>query len=110
MALLYWLANARLKKLVELRTRELQESEQRQREVFDLAPVPIMVENYEALVPELAKMPPKWIHHPWEAPADVLGGAGVTLGDTYPHPIIDHDFARKRALQTYKASSQENAA
>ncbi len=61
-------------------------------------------------VPELAKMPPKWIHHPWEAPADVLGGAGVTLGDTYPHPIIDHDFARKRALQTYKASSQENAA
>ena len=55
-ALLYWLANARLKKLVELRTRELQESEQRQREVFDLAPVPIVVENYEALVPELAKI------------------------------------------------------
>ncbi len=47
-ALLGWLANARLKKLVEVRTRELQVSERRQREVFDLAPVPIVVENYAA--------------------------------------------------------------
>ena len=61
-------------------------------------------------VPELAKLPPKWIHHPWEAPAGVLSVAGVTLGDTYPQPIVDHDFARKRALETYKGSSQETAA
>lgn len=61
-------------------------------------------------VPELEKMPPKWIHHPWQAPADVLAAARVMLGDTYPQPIVDHDFARKRALETYKASSQETAA
>lgn len=61
-------------------------------------------------VPELANMPPKWIHQPWAASADVLAAAGVTLGATYPRPVVDHDFARKRALETYKASSQENAA
>ena len=54
LALLSWLANARLKKLVEARTRELQVSERKQREVFDLAPVPIVVENYEAFPPVLA--------------------------------------------------------
>jgi len=61
-------------------------------------------------VPELAKLPPKWIHHPWEASVDVLATAGVKLGDTYPQPIVDHDFARKRALEAYKGSSQETAA
>ena len=61
-------------------------------------------------VPELAGMPAKWVHHPWEAPTAVLNDAGVTLGKTYPEPIIDHDFARKRALETYKTSSQENPA
>jgi deoxyribodipyrimidine photo-lyase len=49
-------------------------------------------------VPELAALPAAWIHKPWEAPLDVLDQAGVTLGKTYPHPIIDHGFARKRAL------------
>lgn len=62
-----------------------------------------------AWVPELADIGPKWIHKPWEAPASVLEQAGVQLGETYPEPIIDHDFARKRALETYTASSQETA-
>lgn len=61
-------------------------------------------------VPELAEMPAKWIHHPWEAPASILTEAGVVLGETYPAPIIDHDFARKRALEAYKTSSQETSA
>jgi len=61
-------------------------------------------------VPELAKLAPKWIHRPWDAPADALASAGVTLGKTYPQPIVDHDFARKRALETYKTASQETAA
>lgn len=60
-------------------------------------------------VPELGEMPAKWIQKPWEAPTAVLADAGVTLGKTYPRPIIDHDFARKRALATYKTSSQEAA-
>jgi deoxyribodipyrimidine photo-lyase len=63
-----------------------------------------------AWAPELAAVPAKWIHHPWDAPASVLADARVTLGETYPRPIINHDFARKRALETYKTTKQESAA
>ncbi len=55
-------------------------------------------------VPELARLPNKFIHAPWEAPKLVLLEAGVTLGKTYPAPIVDHKFARERALQAYKAT------
>ena len=54
-------------------------------------------------VPELADVPAKFIHRPWEAPASVLDAAGVTLGTTYPRPIVDHGVARTRALAAYKA-------
>jgi deoxyribodipyrimidine photo-lyase len=53
-------------------------------------------------VPELALMPAKHIHAPWDAPAAVLASAGVRLGVNYPRPIVDHDFARKRFLETAK--------
>ena len=54
-------------------------------------------------VPELATLDAKFIHRPWEAPQEVLRAAGVALGETYPHPIVDHAFARKRALEAYAA-------
>jgi len=57
-------------------------------------------------VPELKHMPSKFIHRPWEAPKLVLLDAGVKLGDTYPKPIIEHKFARERALTTYKATRE----
>jgi deoxyribodipyrimidine photo-lyase len=53
-------------------------------------------------IPELASLPDAHIHAPWRAPASVLAAAGVTLGKTYPHPIVDHDVARKRALAAYQ--------
>lgn len=52
-------------------------------------------------VPELAGLPDKYIHHPWDAPADVLEAAGVTLGETYPEPLVDHTEARRKALSVY---------
>ena len=52
-------------------------------------------------VPELAGLPAAHIHAPWLAPADVLAPAGVTLGETYPAPIVDHGEARSRALAAY---------
>lgn len=52
-------------------------------------------------VPELAKVPSKWIHKPGKAPQEVLDAAGVELGKNYPKPIVDHDFARKRALELF---------
>jgi deoxyribodipyrimidine photo-lyase len=49
-------------------------------------------------VPELSRLPGRWIHRPWEAPSSVLSEAGVTPGTTYPHPVVDHAAARARAL------------
>lgn len=57
-------------------------------------------------VPELARLPKRFIHRPWEAPKLVLLEAGVKLGDTYPAPIVDHKFARERALAAYKATRE----
>ena len=52
-------------------------------------------------VPELAKMPKKFLNKPWEAPTPVLHAAGVTLGKTYPKPLVDHAAARARALDAF---------
>nr|WP_146686358.1 FAD-binding domain-containing protein [Bradyrhizobium canariense] len=52
-------------------------------------------------VPELAGLPPTRIHHPWSAAPLELASAGVELGKTYPHPIIDHKAGRERALAAY---------
>lgn len=51
--------------------------------------------------PELAPLPNRWIHKPWLAPADVLAAANVQLGASYPWPIVDHAFARARALEAF---------
>ena len=56
-------------------------------------------------VPELARVPSAWIHKPWEAPPLTLAGAGVELGLHYPKPIVDHGFARDRALEALAALS-----
>lgn len=61
-------------------------------------------------VPELAKVPAKWIHRVWEAPADVLSAAGVTLGGNYPRPVVDHAEARARALKALTAVSKAGPA
>ncbi len=53
-------------------------------------------------VPELAGLPAGVIHTPWEAPALVLKAAGVTIGETYPAPIVDHAVARERFLMLAK--------
>jgi len=53
-------------------------------------------------VPELSKLPPPLIHKPWEATPMELAAAGVTLGQTYPEPIVDHKAARERALAAYR--------
>lgn len=52
-------------------------------------------------VPELAGLPDKVLHAPWEAGPLELAAAGVELGTTYPEPMVDHSFARERTLAAY---------
>lgn len=52
-------------------------------------------------VPELARLPDRWIHQPWAAPTEVLQRAGVEFDKTYPRPVVDLGESRKRALQVY---------
>ena len=54
-------------------------------------------------VPELAQLPDKFLHKPWEAPEVLLRGAGVMLGRDYPRPVIEHGAGRARALAAYAA-------
>ena len=49
-------------------------------------------------VPELARLPDKWIQQPWDAPSQVLAAAGVALGSSYPQRLVDHAVAREQAL------------
>lgn len=53
-------------------------------------------------VPELSKVPDKFLHNPWDAPDNVLEYAGVELGKTYPKPIVDLKQSRERALAAFK--------
>ncbi len=52
-------------------------------------------------IPELKELPDKWIHHPWQAPAETLTSANITLGKTYPYPICDLKETREEALEAY---------
>ncbi|WP_449396086.1 cryptochrome/photolyase family protein [Devosia riboflavina] len=50
-------------------------------------------------VPELQGLPDRWIHEPAGAPASVLKEAGITIGETYPRPIVDLKVSRQLALE-----------
>lgn len=52
-------------------------------------------------LPELKDMPTRLIHRPWQATPIELASAGITLGKTYPQPIVDHATGRERALAAY---------
>ena len=52
-------------------------------------------------VPELAELPDAGIQQPEKTSPANLHAAGVELGNNYPMPIIEHGFARDRALAAY---------
>ena len=54
-------------------------------------------------LPQLKKLPTKFIHTPWLAPKLILEVADVYLGDNYPLPLVDHKQARARTLLRYSA-------
>ena len=53
-------------------------------------------------VPELAGLPDRFLHKPWQAPAAVLARSDVQLGENYPFPIVDLAEGRARALAAFR--------
>ncbi len=53
-------------------------------------------------VPEVARLPDKFVHCPWEAPDEILKSAGIALGTQYPKPMVDLKESRLRALAAVK--------
>ena len=54
-------------------------------------------------LPELAKVPTKYIHEPWTMPLALQIHLGCVIGKDYPTPIVDHKFARERTLTAFKS-------
>ncbi|CAN0877331.1 CRY1 [Linum grandiflorum] len=61
-------------------------------------------------LPELARLPTEWIHHPWNAPECVLQAAGIELGSNYPLPIVGIDAAKVRLEDALAEMWQQEAA
>ncbi|KAJ8747441.1 hypothetical protein K2173_023841 [Erythroxylum novogranatense] len=60
-------------------------------------------------LPELARLPTEWIHHPWNAPESVLQAAGIELGSNYPLPIVGIDAAKARLQRALSEMWQQEA-
>lgn len=41
-------------------------------------------------VPELSELPPEHIHAPQKTPSTILSNYDLSIGDDYPHPIVDY--------------------
>jgi deoxyribodipyrimidine photo-lyase len=52
-------------------------------------------------VPELARVPDRFIHAPWLMDAAAQREAGCEIGRDYPAPVVDHAIQRERALALY---------
>ena len=59
-------------------------------------------------VPELRALSADHIHDPWNADPAVLKRANITLGKTYPLPIVDHKRAQFLALRAYDEIKQKS--
>ena len=53
-------------------------------------------------VPELARVPVKYLAEPWTMPTEIQIASGCIIGKDYPGPIVDHKSAREEALERYR--------
>ena len=54
-------------------------------------------------VPELSKVPPKFIHKPWEMENKFQEAIKTIIGKDYPMPIVIHEKARASALAAFQS-------
>jgi len=52
-------------------------------------------------VPELRHVPETYLHAPWKMPIEVQRAAQCKIGTDYPAPLVDHAWARERALDFF---------
>jgi deoxyribodipyrimidine photo-lyase len=57
-------------------------------------------------LPELAAVPAGYVHEPWSMPVDVQRESGCIIGLNYPAPILDHGWARDRAIEFFGNARQ----
>ena len=67
-----------------------------------------MADYVRRWVPELERLPAKFLQEPWKASLDEQKAANVIVGEDYPEPIVDHGKARDLALEAYRAIRKEN--
>lgn len=60
-------------------------------------------------LPKLREVPNRFVHEPWSMPEDVQVEVGCTIGQDYPAPIVDHAWARKRALAEFQSARDAHA-
>jgi deoxyribodipyrimidine photo-lyase len=56
-------------------------------------------------LPELAKVPDKYIHAPWTMPAAEQQRVGCAIGRDTPAPIVDHTVQRALALALFRQAA-----
>ncbi|MDE2598724.1 MAG: deoxyribodipyrimidine photo-lyase [Rhodocyclaceae bacterium] len=57
-------------------------------------------------LPELNKVPDKFIHAPWTMKPSDAEACGFVLGHDYPAPVVNHAQARERTLARFAAVKQ----
>lgn len=56
-------------------------------------------------LPELAGVPTKYIHEPWKMSLDEQRRYRAVINRDYPAPLVEHRYARERALKFYSKSA-----
>ena len=59
-------------------------------------------------VPELNKVPIKFIHKPWEMERKYQEALNTIIGSDYPMPIVIHEKARNDALSAFQSIKKKN--
>ncbi|HEX2987587.1 MAG TPA: deoxyribodipyrimidine photo-lyase [Chloroflexota bacterium] len=54
-------------------------------------------------LPEMDHVPEQFIHEPWTMDLHQQKAARCRIGIDYPAPIVDHGFARMRAIELYRS-------